>query len=447
MKREEPNCFISKEQIASFKLITMKNIFLYFLTFALGFNLQAQSNWSVNPFDYQYTMTVTAAALIDCQNNIAPDDSVAAFVGTTCRGVVDFGTDINGSNIAYLIVYSNQSLGEIITYKIYDASSGLIINILDSSIFEENKSIGSGANPFVMSNNSPPTSLTLNNININDGSQSGDTIALLEVADLDGDLYSYTFINSSSNNNSQFTINGNAIVLNQDVDFANQMSYQIAIEAASSATCLIQDSFLLEVINTNLPPTDISFENEDNSIFENLAIGSLVSVLVSTDSSIVDQHTYTFEAGGPDNSFFTINNNELLSAYVFNYEDRNEYTIMVRTTDQAGNFYIKELVVLVDDVLELSDIKGNNVITPNGDGYNDFFEVPNITLFENFEFIVFNENGNLIYRRSPSAGYNNLWDGKTTNGNELPSGAYYYILKDINNPDFKFTGELTLIRN
>ena len=431
----------------SLKLKKMKNLIIIICVLLLNLKLQAQNNWTVNPFDYQYSMTVTAQGLIDCQNSIAPDDSVAAFVGNTCRGVVDFGTDINGVNIAYLIVYSNQSQGEVVHYKIYDHSLGTVIEIIDSSSFEENKSIGTSANPFVLSNNHPPTDLSLNNFLLTDGSSAGDTVAILEVADLDGDIYDYSFVNTGANNNSQFVINGNALVLQDDVDYANQTSYQIIIEAVNASTCTIQDSFFLEVLNTNQAPYDIEFLNGEQSIAENLPEGSLVGVLLSADSSVVDQHTYTFEIGGPDNDFFTISNDSLLSAFVFDYEDRNEYTIMVRTTDQVGNFYVKELSVFISDVLELEDLKANNVITPNGDGYNDFFTVPNVALFENFSFEVFNENGTQIFRRSPSAGYNNLWDGKTTSGQELPSGVYYYLLQDYSDPNFKFKGEITLLRN
>jgi len=120
----------------------MKKLILYITAILSSSFSFAQSGWMVNPADYQYSMTITGEALIDCLNNIETIDEVAAFEGSTCRGAIQFGTEFNGSNLAYLIVYSNQSQGENITFKIYDASQDLVIELLTSLVFEENSSYG-----------------------------------------------------------------------------------------------------------------------------------------------------------------------------------------------------------------------------------------------------------------------------------------------------------------
>jgi len=57
----------------------------------------------------------------------------------------------------------------------------------------------------------------------------------------------------------------------------------------------------------------------------------------------------------------------------------------------------------------------------NGDGINDFYEVPNLDRYISNQLVVFNRWGERVYE---SKNYSNDWDG----GN-LPDGVYFYILK------------------
>ena len=68
-----------------------------------------------------------------------------------------------------------------------------------------------------------------------------------------------------------------------------------------------------------------------------------------------------------------------------------------------------------------------NLFTPNGDTYNDVFEVNNVLSFTESELVVFNIYGQQVYNATP---YLNDWDG-TLGGNggaKLPDGTYFYIL-------------------
>ena len=65
-----------------------------------------------------------------------------------------------------------------------------------------------------------------------------------------------------------------------------------------------------------------------------------------------------------------------------------------------------------------------SVITPNGDGKNDYFKIS-----ENIgkvELIIFNRWGNEEYTND---NYLNDWDGRNNKGAELPNDTYFYILK------------------
>ena len=70
--------------------------------------------------------------------------------------------------------------------------------------------------------------------------------------------------------------------------------------------------------------------------------------------------------------------------------------------------------------------------SPNNDGINDTFEIPNLAiLFPNFKLEIYNRYGSLVYTGDKNKAN---WEGTTTeNGlkvdnNLLPTGVYFYIL-------------------
>lgn len=83
-----------------------------------------------------------------------------------------------------------------------------------------------------------------------------------------------------------------------------------------------------------------------------------------------------------------------------------------------------------------------NAFTPNGDVYNDAWQIDNIHLYPNLEVLVFNKWGNRIHFQK--GGYES-WDG-TINGSPAPSDTYYYII-NINYLDRQpVRGNVTILR-
>ncbi|MDD1416489.1 hypothetical protein MEN41_18280, partial [Dolichospermum sp. ST_con] len=54
--------------------------------------------------------------------------------------------------------------------------------------------------------------------------------------------------------------------------------------------------------------------------------------------------------GATDNSLFTITNNQLKTKAVFDFEAKNSYSVRLRTTDQGGLFFEKQLTIGVTDL-------------------------------------------------------------------------------------------------
>ena len=69
----------------------------------------------------------------------------------------------------------------------------------------------------------------------------------------------------------------------------------------------------------------------------------------------------------------------------------------------------------------------NNVLSPNGDGYNDTWKIKNIEFYPKNSIKVYNANSQLIKQQD---NYQGDWDG-TVNGVKLPTGTYYYMI-DLN---------------
>lgn len=102
-----------------------------------------------------------------------------------------------------------------------------------------------------------------------------------------------------------------------------------------------------------------------------------------------------------------------------------EYTIMV--TDANG--------CIVDSTFTLeepSTIILYNGLTPNGDGFNDVYEIAGLGGKLKGDFKVFNRWGNVVYENS---NYVKEWFGQNNSGEILPNGTYYVVLK-VNNQEF-----------
>ena len=82
----------------------------------------------------------------------------------------------------------------------------------------------------------------------------------------------------------------------------------------------------------------------------------------------------------------------------------------------------------------------NNVLTPNGDGYNDTWKIKNIEYYPDNSIKIYNTNSALVKTLEKYAGD---WDG-TVNGVKLPSGTYYYVI-DLKNGTAVVKGFLTIL--
>ncbi|RZM13423.1 MAG: gliding motility-associated C-terminal domain-containing protein, partial [Pedobacter sp.] len=82
-----------------------------------------------------------------------------------------------------------------------------------------------------------------------------------------------------------------------------------------------------------------------------------------------------------------------------------------------------------------------NIFSPNGDGINDRWVIPNLESYPGCVIQLFNRYGQQVYR---IVNYTTPWDGRI-NGKDAPVGTYYYII-DPKNGRKPMTGYVDIIR-
>jgi gliding motility-associated-like protein len=95
----------------------------------------------------------------------------------------------------------------------------------------------------------------------------------------------------------------------------------------------------------------------------------------------------------------------------------------------------------VDVSVGLTSLAIANIITPNADGLNDYWQIPGIENYPAATIKIFNRYGQNVF---DSKGYARPFNG-TQNGRKLPNGTYYYIINLDSSCGIR-SGSLTIIR-
>lgn len=113
------------------------------------------------------------------------------------------------------------------------------------------------------------------------------------------------------------------------------------------------------------------------------------------------------------------------------------YSVIV--TDILGCTGVDSVFITKDNIGCVSPV---TAFTPNGDYYNDFWNIDNMELYPEADVQIFNKWGNLIFRHT---GLYEPWNG-TMNDNPAPSEVYYWII-NLNVPDREvLKGIITIVR-
>lgn len=193
-------------------------------------------------------------------------------------------------------------------------------------------------------------------------------------------------------------------------------------------------------------------KNKNTGVYE-VAEGAelfLVANSLTFDMLYSDEYENNFQwATNTDNALW-ISSHDTLPAIVRPYAEDLTFkvsdSVMFILEDTSFACRYTESV----EVRTVSGIKPADVFTPNGDIYNETWEIAGLSSYENVNIYVFNRWGGRVWQFSGSGleYAANQWNGKNAKNKPLPSGTYYYVIQCSSDKlgGKKKTGPVTIIR-
>ena len=160
-----------------------------------------------------------------------------------------------------------------------------------------------------------------------------------------------------------------------------------------------------------------------------LNIHALPVASAGADVSICPGHTTQLQAGGGINYLWSPVTS-LSSSTVSNPASDPDSSIsyQVFVTDAYG-CKDKDSITVYIAFNDTCGIHIFNVLTPNSDGKNDGWLIDGITLFPDNSVTIFNRWGTKVWGGEKYDNVKVVWHGENEQGEPLPAGTYYYVIK------------------
>ncbi len=183
----------------------------------------------------------------------------------------------------------------------------------------------------------------------------------------------------------------------------------------------------------------------DVTITNNTFVGSTTQFFISVGDFVVNDpvdniHVVSLLGDGYDNKYFEIKSNILFWSSAERAEGKTSFSIVIRVTDRDGNT-LDKFFTITRTRKDFNSLTITNAYSPNGDGANDAWGVPELRFYEGVRIGVYDNAGTrLFYTENPDI----RWDG-TFNGKQMPVGTYYWVIEVIETGEMR-RGMLNLIR-
>ncbi len=198
--------------------------------------------------------------------------------------------------------------------------------------------------------------------------------------------------------------------------------YEIEISVSNTGDTDPTNDMLTQTITSESAPTDIGLSNA--TIAEEEDSGTSIGTLTTLGDEDDTEHTYSLVDGDgdDDNASFSISDNELVSAEVFDFETKVTYLIRLETADDDGNTFAKAFSIEVTDVLAIDEDNAGITMYPNPfsdrlnlEMVNEYIGAIDIRIFSlDGKQLIFQKSYNKQQQRTSS-----LLDLRT-----IPDGSY-----------------------
>ena len=155
----------------------------------------------------------------------------------------------------------------------------------------------------------------------------------------------YRIISQQIENN--LYISGNNLIARYPFNYYSTPIYRIMIEGTSSGVTITKE-FTISIIDVPQAPTSIDIINGiGKNIPEDTPIKTFLGDLYTFDPDQSNYFTYQFVTGtgSMDNTLFTLENGKLYTNTLFNYRNKNSYSIRLKSTDNT-NLSVECILIL-----------------------------------------------------------------------------------------------------
>lgn len=294
------------------------------------------------------SLTVSSTSVAE----LLPKGSVIATLSTTDDDPNDTHTyAVSGTDAAKFKVLDN----ELRTAEKFNFEAVSVYNIKLTVTDNGGASRSSDVVINVTDANDTPATLTLSNANLPEGVAAGSLIGVFATTDEDAnDSHTFTLVSGTgSTDNASFTVDGTTLKSAAQFDFETKSTYSIRMKVSDGKGGDLEKQFTINITDINeaspnLAPTDISLTAA--TVSENVAVGTTIGTLSSTDPDANDTHTYSLVNGST--ALFMIDGSLLKTGAEFNFESGSSYSITIRTTDAGGLIFDEAHTITVNNVNE-----------------------------------------------------------------------------------------------
>jgi gliding motility-associated-like protein len=212
------------------------------------------------------------------------------------------------------------------------------------------------------------------------------------------------------------SINPKTLALNTETTFT-----LTALDAISG--CSGNDNVTISIYETIRP---IARDDYDTT---NLNESSIVNV-TANDTDVIGLGLVVSIVSDPKHGIVELNaDGFIIYTPDLNFAGNDTITYMICDKGTPSKCSTARVIITIFPIRPASDIEIYNLVTPDGDGKNDFWYIGGIENFPDNDVQIFNRWGTKI---KEYAGYNNTnkrWDGTNDKNKYLPEGVYFYIIK------------------
>ena len=337
------------------------------------------------PVNGTWTLTV--------RDNFAIDD------GFICEWGIYFNSTLSPNQVTYSTSIVSANWVEVNT------SVTTIVSYLDTNIVVNPPSIGTYGYKFEVEDEFGCSYDTIIEIVVEPGASIiGDTTTCGDVINYNGNEFPLL--------GTTYDANWSYVSDTGDLTFAPNNTVANPIITASefgTYTMNLFDVFCKDTLSHNV--TFVEEPIAKQFILDTICLGQeVLTIIDGTNSNFIyrwfDNITDTLSIGD------TLN---LTGSY---YSEPGTSSIRLSVSNECGEEIIEKDLIIEDCIIP-------NIITPNGDGLNDYFVTKYAKIYDDVNITILNRWGNVVYEDS---NYQNQWNGLNPNGNKLKDGTYYYFI-------------------